>query len=204
MKRKKVLALILTLALVVSLMPVTAYADDAAELDISNGDITITETGYTQGTGTETPHDRSYKITQTGTNPVSNKIIIASGKIDLIISGLNIEAAKGPAIKVGTGATLNLTLDSENTLTGADGYAAISVAAGVWDDNSYVDGSQGHLLIDGIGTLTAQGGKAADSAEYGSGAGIGGDGYGYGNQDGGDFGIVEINGGTIISTPEPS
>ena len=200
MKRKKVLALILSLIMIVSLLPVTAYADDAAELNISTGDITITETGYTQGTGTETPHDGSYKITQNGTDPIGNKIIIASGEIDLTISGLNIEAAKGSAIKVGNGAILNLTLDGENTLTGADGYAAISVAAGEWEDNSYKDGTQGHLLIDGIGTLTAQGGKAADSAKYGGGAGIGGDGYGDGNQDGGDFGIVEINGGTIIST----
>ena len=225
MKRNKVLAMVLALAMVVSLLPATAFADGVAELDISNGDITITETGYTQGNGTETPHTVSYKITQTGTASVGNKIIIESGEIDLTISGLNIEAEKGPAIKVGNGAKLNLTLEGENTLTGADGYAAVSVAAGEWDNNngSYVDGTQGHLLINGSGSLTAQGGDATtaklsdggagsggdvitNNSQSAAGAGIGGDGNMVlkvtgnnveGNTDGGNFGIIEINGGTI-------
>ena len=191
--------MVLALAMVVSLLPATAFADGVAEHDISNGDITITETGYKVGNGTETPHTGSYKITQTDSSAaVNNKIIIKSGEINLTISGLNIEAVGGAAIKVENGAKLNLTLEGDSKLTGADGYAAISVAAGVWDNNigSYENGTQGHIVINGSGSLIAQGGKASKNY-FGAGAGIGGDGYGSSNEDGGDFGIVEINNGEI-------
>ena len=198
MKRKKVIAIVLTLAIVASLLPMAAYAADEIELDINNGDITITATGYTQGTNTpETSHTGSYKIIQNdSSNPVSNKIIITSGEINLTISGLNIEAAGGPAIKVENYATLNVTLEGENKLTGADGYAAVSVAAGEWGNDNIIDGTQGHLVISGSGSLIAQGGDA-DKDDFGGGAGIGGDGFGVNTPDGGDFGIVEINGGNI-------
>ena len=199
MKRNKVLAMVLALAMVVSLLPITAYANDETVLVIDNGDITITEDGYEQGNNSLVSHEGDYKITQTDSSAaVGNKIIIKSGEINLTISGLNIEAVGGAAIKVENGAKLNLTLEGDSKLTGADGYAAISVAAGVWDNNigSYENGTQGHIVINGSGSLIAQGGNASKNY-FGAGAGIGGDGYGSSNEDGGDFGIVEINAGTI-------
>lgn len=50
--KKRLLAAFLSLVMVVSLLPTAALAteNEAAELDISNGSIIITETGYSQGT----------------------------------------------------------------------------------------------------------------------------------------------------------
>ena len=55
MKRKG-LAMGLILCLLFGFLPTNAWADDSGNLDLKNGSITITETGYTQGGTSETSY----------------------------------------------------------------------------------------------------------------------------------------------------
>lgn len=78
----------------------------------------------------------------------------------MILDGVNIAAAGGPAIKVDPGvkATVTLKSGSENTVTGAANYAGIEVG--------YEDGNLASLTLNGAGQLKATGGDKS--------AGIGG------------------------------
>lgn len=201
MKRKEI-AIGLIFCLLIGFLPTNAWADGEGSLDLQNGSITITESGYTQGgtSGTECPD--SYTITQSGEDSTSNTITIESGTVNMTISGLNVEATTGPAIWVKDGATLNLTLADGSTsrLKGAEGWSGISVDPGEYGQNGYEPGTQSTLIVKGAGTLYAYGGSASNT--FGGGAGIGGDGYGTGsgfNANGGDFGVVEIQSGTIYA-----
>lgn len=119
---------------------------------------------------------------------------------ELTISGLTIVADNAPAIYVEAGAALNLTVEGENLLTGDDGFAGICVEPG-WDQSgSFSPEASGRLVIQGMGSLSAQGGDAVSDAGIGGGAGIGGNGFGTGNFDGGDFGVIEILSGTVSAT----
>lgn len=155
-------------------------------------------------------NDRSIVIAESGTyfiqqdreTPTENTITVQQGVTAAVtLSGVNIEAASGAAISVAAGAELTLILKGENYVTGAAGYAGISTIA-AWDDsnekNPFDPENSSHLIINGDGSLTARGGDATSSC--GGGAGIGGDGFGNSNEYGGDFGVVEIQGGTIVAT----
>ncbi len=144
----------------------------------------------------------TYFIQQDGETPTMNTITVQQGVTAAVtLSGVNIEAASGAAISVAAGAELTLILKGENYVTGAAGYAGISTIA-AWDDsnekNPFDPENSSHLIINGDGSLTARGGDATSSC--GGGAGIGGDGFGNSNEYGGDFGVVEIQGGTIVAT----
>lgn len=215
--RKRVMCLLLALCMALTLLPVNALAGGGAatELDIHDGSIVITEDGYTQGAGVATPYKGDYAITQTS-NSTAHTITVKSGATaNVTISGVNITANSAPAIKVENGATLNLTLGGENSVTGGAGYAGISVEA-AFDNYSgqYLPGQSGKVVINGTGSLTAQGGAAIGSGNNvnscGGGAGIGGDGIGLyetenpaspdtSNLTGGDFGTIEIKGGTVTA-----
>ena len=92
---------------------------------------------------------------------------------ELTISGLTIVADNAPAIYVEAGAALNLTVEGENLLTGDDGFAGICVEPG-WDQSgSFSPEASGRLVIQGMGSLSAQGGDAVSDAGIGGGAGIG-------------------------------
>ena len=114
-----------------------------------------------------------------------------SGTIDMAISGLNVEAADAPAIYVEAGATLNLTVEGENALTGGDGFAAICVESAYDADWNYDAADSVRLSISGDGTLTVTGGDGDPGDTFGGGAGIGGNGQ---DEDGNgvDFGSIEI------------
>lgn len=177
---------LLTLCLTGLIWPwATADEEETGTLDLSTGSIVIAESG-------------TYFIQQDRGTPTENTITVQSGvAASVTLSGVNIEAASGAAISVAAGAELTLILKGENYVTGADGYAGISVGAYVVGDNDFTY-TPGHLIIEGGGSLNAQGGDATSSC--GGGAGIGGDGFGNSNEYGGDFGVVEIQGGTIVAT----
>lgn len=184
MKRNLLIAL-LALALIVSLLPAGVSADEPAQLDFSGGDITITD-------------DKPYIASG---DSGGHTITVKSGvSAELTISGLTIVADNAPAIYVEAGAALNLTVEGENLLTGDDGFAGICVEPG-WDQSgSFSPEASGRLVIQGMGSLSAQGGDAVSDAGIGGGAGIGGNGFGTGNFDGGDFGVIEILSGTVSAT----
>lgn len=174
--------------------------ETGTSLDLANGSIVITQDGYTQnevsGTGSG-----PYRITQNreenSSTHTANTITVKSGTHNVILDGVEIKAGSGAAISVAAGAELTLILEGENHVTGADGYAGISVGAYVVGDKDFTY-TPGHLIIEGGGSLNAQGGDATSSC--GGGAGIGGDGFGGSNEYGGDFGVVEIQSGTIVAT----
>lgn len=168
----------------------TAYATDGIELDVSNGNVIITDHGYFQGTGTYTEDDLiggSGNYTLTGSTDTINHILIKSGTINITLKDLTVSTAGmsigegddktlqfAPAIKVEAGATVNFTLEGNNSLTSKNAeYAAINVEAGA------------EININGDGTLNAVGGSNA--------AGIGGN-------NGENAGTINISGGTITAT----
>ena len=161
----------------ISLFEVAVYAEN---IDLSNSDYTIIDSGEYNiiGNGLETTH----------------KIIIDdnAAEVTLTITDLNINAADGPAIKIGNGSSLNLILNGENYLKGSQGYAAISVSA-FFNGNVYDPEGSGKIVISGKGSLEAIGGDAKENC--GAGAGIGGDGFN--GKSGSDFGVIHLIEGEI-------
>ena len=111
----------------------------------------------------------------------------------MTISGLNVEAEGMPAIYVEAGATLNLTVEGENSLTGGAGFAGICVEPAYDAGWNYDADASAKLYISGSGTLTATGGDGDDAlGTYGGGAGIGGNGEDQLGGDAVDFELVNI------------
>ena len=186
------------LILVLSLGGTVLAAGQQTTLDISQGNIIISPTGYSLGANTGQPNPEGYLITQTGGGSTANTITITGGEHDITIDNITIQASANAAIEVQTGAAVSLTLSGTNSLSGGDGFAGISVAAAWAGDGSYDAANSGQLILLGSGQLTATGGKA--TGRYGAGAGIGGDGFGAAeaaHQAGGDFGQIIIENGQI-------
>lgn len=159
----------------------------AEELNIANGDIHITETGYRQGQSQQIAYTGPYTVTGTG----SGAIVVESGAHDITISNLQITASGTPAIQVDAGATLRLTVEGENRLTGGSGFAGICVAPAYDAQWHYDADASGKLYLSGDGTLGAVGDAGdAVSGTYGGGAGIGGNGEDQRGGDSVDFGLV--------------
>lgn len=159
----------------------------AEELNIANGDIHITETGYRQGQSQQIAYTGPYTVTGTG----SGAIVVESGAHDITILNLQITASGTPAIQVDAGATLRLTVEGENRLTGGSGFAGICVVPAYDSEMNYDADASGKLYLSGDGTLGAMGGAGdAVSGTYGGGAGIGGNGEDQRGGDSVDFGLV--------------
>ena len=152
----------------------------AEELNIANGDIHITGTGYRQGQSQQIAYTGPYTVTGTG----SGAIVVESGAHDITISNLQITVSGTPAIQVDAGATLRLTVEGENRLTGGSGFAGICVAPAYDAQWHYDADASGKLYLSGDGTLGAVGGA------YGGGAGISGNGEDQRGGDSVDFGLV--------------
>ena len=211
---RRALACVVSAAMCVAFTPVVAWGQDAAagELDLGQGGITITATGYTLGDGSETAYTGAYTITSTAAEAVGNGIVVASGAHQITLKDANIDVSKvrgACAFEIAPGASVQLTLSGSSSLKSGDDKAALQVeeqggvaaelfvtkastgslecvggenAAGIGGGNK---GSSGTISVEG-GTLKATGGYFA--------AGIGG-GNMYGN-----CGAVTISGGTVEAT----
>ena len=132
----------------------------------------------------------------------TSQSIIVSANCKVTLAGINIEAAKGPAILIESpyNAELVLAEGTENSVTGANGVNINHVAgsfAGIEVEFEYEDGENpsnkmASLTISGSGTLNATGGPNA--------AGIGGSNSAGGSKGKGLYGNITINGGTINAT----
>lgn len=172
---RRILSIVLTVALMVGLMPNNVLTARAAATthDISTGSLEISSNGDYTITGSTTSNTVTVK------SGVTANVTLNGVKIDCSNTGIT-------PIMVESGATLNLTLTGDNTLTActldngtnAQKTAALGVPVGA------------ELVIteNSTGTLTANGAK-------GGGAGIGG-GYNSG------AGTITINGGTINATSD--
>lgn len=194
---KKILTLILVLAAVLSVSGI-ALADEAVTLDIANGSIEITATGYKQGAAAEeTSHigdyviSGTYELGNTAADANSNMIKISAGSTDDINVTLKNLAVKHHGSKNSTqssnngmisplqvlSGTVNLTLVGDNTLIADGKCPGLYIKAGAT------------AVINGTGTLKSLGahqaagiGAAADASGISKGAGS-----------------VIINSGTVIA-----
>ncbi len=212
--KNKTFCLILAAAMVFSLFPTATFAEptggaDSASvsLDLSNGSIVITDSGYKQGkieygAGTkygsafsiknatdeevsETAFTGSYIITQSG-DKTDNGIRIEGLSEDktVTLSGIKIEKpVTGSGVVIWKNARVKLLLDGENSISGIDSNPAICVANGAV---LTIDNAQ----ASGTGKLKARG--------HSNSAGIGATNRNYSiTGDGADYGSIIVNGGYI-------
>ena len=198
--KQRILAILLSLTMIFTLVP-TAMADatgtggtapqgtenedaipnvgGAVDLDLSNGAIIISETGYRQGGGKETAHTGPYTISQTGSDAVQNTITVTGGDQQITLNGVNIDLSKQTegipcafAIEGGN-VTVALADGTENTLKSGlidDGTKGIS-CAGLWvgqNASLTITGNSGKLIAVGGGTGPHHFGNAAKAAGIGA------------------------------------
>ena len=154
--RKRLLFAVLALLMVVTMLPLQAFAADNVRdmADLPDGVIHIDSSNLSDWDG---------KVL-TGTNRSANQYLQVSGVTlnltirDLVINRANDNIGYFSAIEVLNGATLNLTLEGTSTLTGYEGGAGIHVPSG----------STLTITENSTGTLNANGGNSRGGA-----AGIG-------------------------------
>ena len=190
-RMKKVISLLLSVAMVLSLTAVEVMADDvetvtddtetvaddvkvmtvdaedaekkenAVTLDLSQGSIVISATGYSQNGGEETAFTGDYTIEQTDQTYIDKTISVTGGSHKITMSGavdIDVHNISGAcAFSIASGASVELVLAGPVTLKSGSGKAGLSVPAGVAVTITATKRS---------GVLHAEGGS--------SGAGIGG------------------------------
>ncbi|MGN0078225.1 MAG: hypothetical protein ACI36V_05495 [Coriobacteriales bacterium] len=182
---RRALACLVSAAMCVAFTPAVAWGEGGAasgELDVSQGGITITATGYTIGGGSETAYTGAYTITNTAAEAAGNGIVVASGTHEITLKDASIDMSEADgacAFEIAPGASVKLTLAGTNSLKSGDDKAALQVEE--------QEGTAAELLITKVstGSLECVGGDSA--------AGIGGG-------DRGSAGIVSVAGGSIKAT----
>ncbi len=201
--RKKLVSCILVVCMLLTMLPTMAWAEDevpsveltetpvveqteqqeqqpapVAEfdgtLDIADGSIVITATGYTQGDAAEeTAYTGDYVITQSATDTLSNYIHINGGTHNITLNGVKLNGwlkgnesdtknDKGPFFVDGN-ATVTLTLIGTNNLNTTEKSAALEVVSGSTVTIKVPDGQN-----DTYGTLTAENTNDRECAGIGS------------------------------------
>ena len=149
--------------MVITMAPAMAWAgegEDGVILNIANGSITITDTGYKQGTadkvswGDNTDHELTiignYTNSDNNTNNFYIDVVSGTPKItikDLTIvqSTKNLVANGIPGLVLRENQTATLILEGENTLSGGNSAPGVQINGGAT------------LTIEGTGSLTAKG-----------------------------------------------
>ncbi|WP_293674624.1 hypothetical protein [uncultured Parabacteroides sp.] len=188
------------------LLPLAAWGQTTQSLNIENGSITITSTGYTIGNGGEQAYSGAYTISGTTT---SNTVTVSSGTHNITLDGASIDVSttdNSCAFAIAADAQVNLTLTGENVLKSGLDKAALNVPAEA--TLVITEESTGSLVANGgfkgagiggnggqaAGTITIQGGhiraKGPDSTW--DPAGIGGGGWG-------NAGTISITGGYVYA-----
>ena len=183
---RKLLATILTLAMLVSLLPIGAAPAQAAGEGESTGAFNVTkntgssDNAYTYTNGVLTVGDGAditISMDSSETTPTSDRIVVAENATATItLAGVNIKgsdcdgsqviAAKS-AIDLSNGSilTIDLSANTENTLAGGNGITEGSGAPGIHVPDS------ASLIIQGEGSLSVSGGTSSTAF---CGVGIGG------------------------------
>ena len=177
-------------------------SQETGELNLTEGPIQITESGYSVNGGEEKAYTGDYTISYDEAEATKNTITVVSGEHNITLKNVNIdvsnEAKEGeiPCAFAITGGKVTLTLEGENTLHSGGVFAASrkgSGYAGLWVKKG------AELVIQGDGQLTATGGCGIeDSNKTNGGAGIGGSNIGESAE--GAMGNITINSGTIIAS----
>lgn len=132
---KKVMALLLSIAMMLSLTAVEVMADDeAVTLDLSEGSIVISATGYKQGDGKETPFTGAYTIVQNDTTYMDRTISVTGGTQKITMgSAVDIDVhgkSDACAFSIEKGASVELVLAGPVTLKSGEKKAGLSVPTG--------------------------------------------------------------------------
>ena len=215
---KKALSLLLCLALLFSLAPVEIHAEEEepVTLDLAQGSIVISATGYAQDGGAETPYTGDYTIVQTDTTYVDKTIAVTGGEHKITMGSkvvIDVHATSDAcAFSIAKGASVELALTKSVTLKSGENRAGLAVPTGaavtISADSRYgalnaVGGSSGA----GIGgyydgnSHPYSGGNifilsgTVEATGNGSAAGIGGYGPGTGEDE-----QIHISGGTVTAT----
>lgn len=229
---KKLISLLLSMAMVFSMTAVQALAADeetamladtdtegtdapvvqTVTLDLSQGSITISATGYTQGSGNETKFTGAYTIEQSNKSYSNKTVSVTGGTHEITMNNVDIDVSNSSgacAFSIETGASVLLklvgtvTLKSGNTKAGLSvpSGAAVTISADTDSDELTAKGAQGGAGIGGnkktsggnitilSGTVNADGGASA--------AGIGGGDNGTGTGEGES---IHISGGMVTAT----
>lgn len=216
-KRRTISGTLLAAALLAVLWGMPSYAEpDSAELDLTKGDIVITNSGYSQGGGEPVLHDGRYTIKSSGSKPVDHTITIESDLVEVTLKDVMIASKKSPISLMGDSdhAMVRLRLDGTNVLQSIEGdHAGIAVPQGAY---LVVEESSGSLSVTGSGTGAGIGGTGKEDAPDGSSpensgnitihggivtatGGLAG-GSGIGGATGGSGGTIEITGGYITAS----
>lgn len=212
--KRKYLAWMLCVAMLLGLVPGQAFAadGDAVTLDLGDGSIVITETGYTQGDAVEeTAHTGAYIIEKEYVEVTTNTVTVKSGTVDITLAddlNIDVSATDGAcafAVEPGANVTLTLTAaavfksgercaglqvptGASITVRAANRFASLETTggyrgAGIGGCNLTSKQAGGNITIES-GRITAKGGSNA--------AGIGGFYTGTGENE-----IIRISGGTV-------
>lgn len=214
---KKAIALFLSMTMLLSLALVPAHAEDASsvELDLAQGSIVISATGYAQDGGAETPFTGEYTIVQTDTTYVDKTIAVTGGE-HKITMGSKVEidvhaTSQACAFSIAKGASVELVLTRPVTLKSGAKQAGLAVPTGAAVTIS-ADSRYGALNAVGGDSGAGIGGYYGDSSSYAGGnitilsgtveatggsgtAGIGGYGTGTGKEE-----QIHISGGKVTAT----
>ena len=201
---KKVISLLLSVAMVLSLTAVEVMADDvetvtddtetvaddvkvmtvdaedaekkenAVTLDLSQGSIVISTTGYKQGGGDETPFTGAYTIKQSDKAYLTNTVSVTGGTHEITMNDVVIDASGisgACAFSIATGATVDLKLAGRVMLKSGEYAAGLSVPAGATVTISAISAS-GALTAGGGEYSAGIGGSASGNVVYASGGNI--------------------------------
>ena len=191
---KKLISLLLSMAMVFSMTAVQALAadeetamlaDTGAEgtdapvaqtvtLDLSKGSIVISATGYKQGGGNETPFTGAYTIKQSDKAYLTNTISVTGGTHEITMNDVVIDASGisgACAFSIATGATVDLKLAGRVMLKSGEYAAGLSVPAGATVTISAISAS-GALTAGGGEYSAGIGGSASGNVVYASGGNI--------------------------------
>jgi len=215
--KKRLLSILLVLTLACTLLAPAASADvQTVVLDICDGSITLTETGYQQGDGEAVSFSGSYQLMQSNLSPSVNTVTVKSGTQEItIISSMNIDVSTQSgacAFAIMPGAKVDLILEQDLTLVSGTNMAGLQIPTGAeltitaTKDTGALTARGGEKAA-GIGGSYLTGAKGCGNLTISSGVitvtgGAGGAGIGGNYQSAGtsDNGFILINGGIINAT----
>ena len=178
-------------------------SQETGELNLAEGSIRITESGYSVNGGEEKAYTGDYTISYDGAEATTNTITVVSGEHNITLKNVNIDVSNGakegeiPCAFAITGGKVTLMLKEENTLH-SGGVFATSTNKGIGYAGLWVK-KGAELVIQGDGQLTAIGGCGIeDNKKTNGGAGIGGSNIGESAE--GAMGNITIKSGTIIAS----
>ncbi len=134
------------------------YNETSATLSGNVDGVTVSVNGADVVVNSQT--DKYLLLTLSGTATDGSLLVYSQKKYGIVLNGVNLTNADGPAINNQCGKALNVTCaaNTTNTLTDGEAYGEAPVDAnGASIDQKGVLFSEGQIYFDGMGTLTLNG-----------------------------------------------